>query len=385
MYSYKSLAANNSRLRRGSIQKASGQVTLLVGLTEHGEPFERDYLERVTGLFNDRPSDHRLLVWGEEQSWMTWLRQFRRQLSRVDRVVVALSRDESCLARLGTIIVLARFFGKPVALWYRNPCLETSLEGNGFWLKHLVRLATMVVCPDRHAQRWLGDFGISSHIVSDFVPAARLEMGPVSELQPRILASGPIARRSDLGGLMRAFDLVKQKYPRTELTIVGDGLTVEQIAARNGNGNGNGQWSGVTIRRGASGRELEQLLADCDLYVCSATEAIRPVGLLRAMGAGRPVISTELGSIRTLVKSDEQGVLVPINQPAMIAEQIIGLIESPKRAARLARAGQGRVAGLTFSHARATWRRAWEKALGADQAHRPLAKARAGEATRAAG
>jgi glycosyltransferase involved in cell wall biosynthesis len=393
-YSYKSLGTSNSRRRRRARQRRLDQVTLLVGLVEQGEPFEQDYLERYARLFNDGSVAEPMLFWGASESWWPWIRQFRRRLSSVDRVVVALAREEASLGRLAALVVLARFFGKPVALWYRNPCLETSLESGGRWLKYIVRLATMVVCPDRHAQQWLQYFGIRAHIVSDFVPGSKCETEPVSRLQPRILASGPISRRGDFGGLVKAFELVKGKYPRAELTIVGDGPLSGQISSWQSSCNGNsysgydshnGLSAGIAVVMQPDSQALEQLVAGCDLYVCSATQTLRPIGLLRAMAAGRPVVSTDTGSVRTLIDKDRHGLLVPINQPAMLAEAIIRLIESPHETSRLASAARQRVAGFTLSHARATWTRAWESALGADQGQSRVTAERPVDAAAVAG
>lgn len=339
-----------------------------MGLVESGEPFESETVKQAATMLNDSPEAQTPTFWSEDEPWQPWLRSFRRRLSQSDRVVVALSRDQAWRARLITLVLMARFFGKPVALWYRNPCLETSLETNGSWLKHLAKAVTMVVCPDKHSRQLLREYDIRAHIVSDFIWGPKPSPGKIRALQPRILATAPVSWRNDLISLEKAFALVKQKYPRAELMLV-TGNTDYSLGDP-----GPHEGPGESIRYAATPAELNRVVDECDLYVCTDTQAIRPPGLLRAMAAGRPVICSELGSVETLIEPGEHGLTVPINQPAALAEMIIRLIESPDEVAHLAEAARQRMAGLTFGHARATWRRAWEQALGADQATRPIAQ-----------
>ncbi len=79
--------------------------------------------------------------------------------------------------------------------------------------------------------------------------------------------------------------------------------------------------------------DIPQIMAASDIVVHSASE---PEGLGRvlveAMAAGRPVIGTAAGGVPDVVQDRENGLLVPMADPASMAEAIQRLLRDPARA-----------------------------------------------------
>ena len=67
------------------------------------------------------------------------------------------------------------------------------------------------------------------------------------------------------------------------------------------------------------------------------------VAIMEAMAMRVPVVVTAAGGVPELVDDGIDGVLVPPNQPQMLAEQIAALARDPQRARRLSAAGRAKI------------------------------------------
>jgi glycosyltransferase involved in cell wall biosynthesis len=81
-------------------------------------------------------------------------------------------------------------------------------------------------------------------------------------------------------------------------------------------------------------------LARASVYVQPARWEGVPLAVLEAMAAGVPVVATDVGGIRDLIAPDVNGLLVPSEDPATLAEAIGCLLDDPELAARLATTGR---------------------------------------------
>lgn len=99
-------------------------------------------------------------------------------------------------------------------------------------------------------------------------------------------------------------------------------------------------------------RDLGTLLAAADVVVlCSDNEGV-PLLLIEAALAGRPVVTTDVGAVRDVVRDGETGVLVPAGDRAALASAVRSLLADPEMRARLGAAARDRaLTELTASSA----------------------------------
>ena len=131
------------------------------------------------------------------------------------------------------------------------------------------------------------------------------------------------------------------------LRVLGDaGRTVHLLVV--GDGQERGRLETLAERLGLASRlhflgwrtDLEAVLPEVDMVICSSRNEGTPVSLIEAMAAGVPVLSTEVGGVADLVTHGETGWLVPAGDPAAMAKAIALLLADPARRERLGRAGR---------------------------------------------
>jgi phosphatidylinositol alpha-mannosyltransferase len=151
-----------------------------------------------------------------------------------------------------------------------------------------------------------------------------------------ILFVGRMAPRKGLKNLLRALPPVLSKYPKTRLIIVGDGILrgyyrlfyPSWISDR------------VFFEGYIPRSQLARYYASADLYCSPATggESFGIV-LLEAMASGLPIVASAIRGYSEVVTNEQEALLVPPDDPLVISNAIIRLIEDKKLRDKLSHNG----------------------------------------------
>ena len=145
--------------------------------------------------------------------------------------------------------------------------------------------------------------------------------------------------------LLHAFDLVRKEIPTTHLVIGGgspkpDERELDVKALMEGIVNEKGMHDNVSIVGYVPDELLVQYYREAEMFVLPSL--FEPFGMtaLEAMACGIPVVASRLGGIRTVISSEENGLLVDPSNPAEFAEAMIRLLRDERLAERLGEAGR---------------------------------------------
>lgn len=86
--------------------------------------------------------------------------------------------------------------------------------------------------------------------------------------------------------------------------------------------------------------EVPALLSAADLFVLPSLDEGLPLALLEAMGSGLPVIASDVGSVASVVRDGETGLLVAPGDSRALARAFASLLRDPKLARTLGAAAQ---------------------------------------------
>ena len=176
-------------------------------------------------------------------------------------------------------------------------------------------------------------YGLTAAVVPDRIDGDLFRARRIETVQPRIIITRRLIRGNGLTGAVKAFQLVKMKYPRAELVIAGDGPLrpwLERFV-------GLERIYGVTFTGQLDQDGIARLMAASDVYLNNATTDGLPTSLLEAMASGLCVVTTPVGDIPRLIRDGRNGLLVPINDFAALANRIVELVETPPLCAHLSR------------------------------------------------
>jgi glycosyltransferase involved in cell wall biosynthesis len=237
----------------------------------------------------------------------------------------------------------ADVIGGAVARAHRVPTVST-VHGftGGRWRNRLyervqyfaLRRADAVIAVSAPLVQRLADNGVPRHkihrIPNGFAPlvhpmtraTARQRLG----IRAETLVAGWVGRLSKEKGADVMLDALAESDPRWHLSIIGEGDEFEHL-----------QRQAVMLRITdrivwhGSIADAGSLLTAFDAFVLSSRTEGTPITLLEAMNAGVPIVATRVGGVPDVV-SASHAVLVPSEQPSMIAEALSEVEQVPSAA-----------------------------------------------------
>jgi glycosyltransferase involved in cell wall biosynthesis len=316
----------------------------------------------------------------------------------------------TCLEDEGELAEAARRDGIPVTLvrcpggvrmafprtlvrWFLTRAPQTVHLHNGVWLKgaRAARLAgvprviaTLHGLLDRTPRhdRWLMRLGIGMAdccaavsdplaeflvrdvgvparkvcVVTNGIDTGRFRPGTASDGFRRGLGIGDAApligivarlapvKNHDL--LLRAFAVVRARFPNAALAIVGDGPLRSRLEAR-------ARELGIrgAIHFTGDVRDPAPVYRAFDVFVLPSLAEGTSISLLEAMASGACIVATAVGGNAALLADGAAGRLVPSDDPAALAAALVDLLEDRARRCALGRAARAR-AVTEYSHNR---------------------------------
>ncbi len=223
------------------------------------------------------------------------VRKLARLIPQFDSIQLFYDGTVSFSKSIIPAVVISRFFGKGIALLYYPGQIIDEIPRTH---RKVMSLCSNVYVGTRYLQRELAKRNVESEVLLPPVTVNSIPVRTISRVQPHILLVHESA--TDAGAICaaKAAAMVKQKYPRTELTNLTE---VPQ--------------------------EFRKAFADADIFVnCSASESA-PAALLAAMASGMPSISFETYGAREIIENGVNGFLIRHNDHNQLADSIIKLVE----------------------------------------------------------
>jgi glycosyltransferase involved in cell wall biosynthesis len=135
--------------------------------------------------------------------------------------------------------------------------------------------------------------------------------------------------------LFAAFKSLLGSHPEARLVVVGRGdreAELRQLAAQLGI-EANVQFTGAR-------RDVQDLMPAFDVSCLSSVHEGVPIVAIESMAAGVPMVVTDCGALRDLVKDGAHGFVVPVGDSAAMADRLVRLADEPLLRDRMGRSAR---------------------------------------------
>lgn len=260
----------------------------------------------------------------------------------------------------------AGFVGRAAAWWARVPVVIHTVHGFAFHeesspcavkvystLEHLAaRWCLRIISVSEYHRNWALKLGIGDAQKVIAIPngispervkptrsrnIVRAELG-INEDEVVLISVGRLAPQKGLEYLLQAVPLMcAQGYSHFRVVLVGDGpmrADLEALARKLGIKN---HIMFLEFRR-----DIGDLLGASDIVVMPSLWEGLSIALLEAMAAGKPIVTTTIGSNLEVTDHGRVALLVPPKDPEAIAQAVVQLMRDPDKALSLARAARER-------------------------------------------
>jgi hypothetical protein len=274
-----------------------------------------------------------------------------RRLDRCDTVLVRLTTASSVFTSLLPVLMATRLHQCRLVVQWELNAGDPSLTMLGKFMRPILNRVDAVVTSSEWEGTALRRHRIISTVIPPVVPVT--EGHPIGAIQPRLAVHADAETINDLGLVCRAFAVVKQKYPRTEMCIttspelyrrVAHAIAIERLQSN----------SGITIEAGLAS---DVPSSAGDVYVCLDGVGRFPHDLISAWRRGLPVLVPAATPAASMIRDRENGLTFATNSNTSLADRILELVESPDLVRKVTGQGIREARRFTWSAVRTEWRR----------------------------
>lgn len=255
-----------------------------------------------------------------------------------------------------TALGVARLFGKPIVLNYRDGQAEDHLR-NWRTAAPTMRRMSAVVAPSGFLVDVFARYGVKAQSIFNILPMERFRYRARRVLRPVFLHNRGLEPLYDVPCSMRAFGIVQARYPDASLTIAHDGplrAGLERYAQELGLRN-------VRFTGAVTQARMAELYDEADIYLTSPEIDNMPGSVLECFASGLPVVATRVGGIPYIATDGEDALLVPAGDHEAMARAAMRLLEDPDLAERLTRNAYERCRRYGADAVRAEWAALYRK------------------------
>jgi len=158
-----------------------------------------------------------------------------------------------------------------------------------------------------------------------FLLYKKLDDKSVKEEENSILLFGRVSKYKGIDVLIESAPLIAEEIPDIKIIIAGKGEDFSKYETLMSNK------SYFEIHNRFIGdREIPQLFRRASLVVLPYIEASQSAVIPIAYLFGKPVVASNVGSIPEVVDNGKTGIIVPPNDPRILADAIIKILKSPE-------------------------------------------------------
>lgn len=272
-------------------------------------------------------------------------------LWKVDVVHVFAASYFSFLLGPAPAMLAAKLLNKRIILNYHSGEADDHLAHWGVLVHPWLRLADVIVVPSEYLRDVFARFGYQVRVIPNVVDVSRFRYRERARIAPRFLSLRNLERHYGVDVVIRAFALVRRRYPGATLVVGGYGTeekALKQLVRELG-------LDGVRFIGRYSPAEAPRLYAEADIFLNASVVDNQPVSVLEAFASGLPVISTPTGDIGAMLRSGAAGVIVRCDDPAAMAVAAEALLQDSSRALQVARCARSTLDHFSWDHVRDSW------------------------------
>ena len=260
------------------------------------------------------------------------------------------------------VLTLAKWRGKPVIVNYRGGLAQEFLADAPQHVHRSLRSAALRVTPSGFLGRVFAGFGLSSEVIPNIVDLSRFQpqVRPAFGAAPRLLVARNLEPIYGIDCAIRAFALVRNRFPAATLTVAGLGPELSRLQLLC---NELGLSESVVFSGRVDNADMPKLYGQADLAVNASSVDNMPNALLEAFASGVPVVSTRAGGIPDMLQHEVHGLLVPVDDPAALADAAIRLLTNPALAERLRAAALKEAQRYAWPSVKSAWLDAYTRVM----------------------
>lgn len=309
------------QLANGLVARGDEVTINILGSRSDACIYPLDPRVRLVHLGLNRQPHHKGVVWTIMQS-LKLVRGVRQFISSAKpELLIAFITKTNIFALLATVGT-----GLPVIISERCDPSITPLGRIWRVARQITYpFASALVVQSREVHEWFPPWirRICWVIPNPILKPIRIHSAPTTRhMAHRVIAVGRLDYQKGFDILLAAFEQVATRFPDWSLEIWGEGPLREELETQRNRLRlqDRVQFPGIT-------HDIQARYAEADIFVLSSRFEGFPNALCEAMASNLPVVATSCsGAVRDIIRNGDNGILVPVEDAAALANALSLLI-----------------------------------------------------------
>lgn len=225
----------------------------------------------------------------------------------------------------------------PVVLWLHGGDLPRFATRRARWVDRVLGAADRIVAPSRYLIESL-PIAADSTVIPNPIDLDRYTFRQRDRIEPRLLWMRTFHDIYQPEMALDTLARLRDRHPTARLTMAGqDRGELDSVRAR---ARAVGLEASVDFPGFLDAAAKRRAFDAHDVFLNTNRVDNTPVTVIEAMASGLPVVSTDAGGLPYLIDHGHTGLLVPSTDADAMAAAVAGLIDDPRQAKRLSKAGR---------------------------------------------
>lgn len=306
---------------------------------------------QVTQLRNNLVNDgHVVEIFSLKTSWLrrlTCYNELRARIRKADVVHV------HCCSKIGFYpavigITATKKERKRVVVTYHGGGAEKFFQRWSKIVRYFLMKSDKNIVLSGFLAKVFDKHKIPYTIIPNILPVGENHFKERKKIQPKFISIRTLSPLYNIECIIKAFSIVKVKYPEATLDILADGPSRESLENMVQKLN----LDDVKFIGKIPNSQIYDYLNKADILLSTPKIDNQPVSILEANNCGLLVISTNVGGVPYLVEDGKTGILIENDNHLQLAEKMEWAINNPQEAAQIALEGHNGLDKYTWESIR---------------------------------
>ncbi|MCQ8180324.1 glycosyltransferase family 4 protein [Methylomonas sp. SURF-1] len=216
----------------------------------------------------------------------------------------------------------------PVVVNYRGGDAERYFKASMRWVAPSLNRASEIVVPSMFLVNVFDLFGFKAKIIPNIINLERFKFRSRNisdDRNLRLVVTRNLEKIYGIDTAIHAVAILKSTLPDVKIVIAGSGPLRDELVALT---EALELSHSVEFAGKLEPEDVAKLYYEADIMLNPSTVDNMPNSVLEALACGLPVVTTNVGGIPFIVKDNESALIVKPNNPQMLADAILKLVNN---------------------------------------------------------
>ena len=228
-------------------------------------------------------------------------------------------------------VVVGRLLKKRILLTYHGGEAEAFFKKRTRLVRCILSKTSTNIVLSGFVGRIFDQYSIPYTIIPNIIEFEKDSYSERSIIHPFFISTRSLTETYNIGCTLKAFKIIKLKYPEARLMILGDGPLRESLERYVVDDH----ISDVRFVGQVKNEEIYDYLSQVDIMVSSSHFDNMPVSILEGFNAGLLVIASNVGGVPFMVEDGIDGYLFEDDDSEMLAQKMSFAIENQELSKRM--------------------------------------------------